>query len=183
MGPEDHSDRGLRGVEGRGESSVEERDARGLEAEEEEAEGGGREVGVTLGTEGSGLLGGRELRKKTRNQSLKRGQMVGITWGLILNRARHDDTQRWHQHQRQHRQHLEKAARLRMMRGLDAELKTASLAHDVAMRRLRGRGLKARRRGPVQAPAGMHRHHRRRRRKPAGGQNDTALTSTAGRTP
>ena len=31
MGPEDHSDRGLRGVEGRGESSVEERDARGLE--------------------------------------------------------------------------------------------------------------------------------------------------------
>lgn len=177
MGPEDHSDRGLRGVEGRGESSVEERDARGLEAEEEEAEGGGREVGVTLGTEGSGLLGGRELRKKTRNQSLTRGRMVGITWGLILNHARHDDTQRWHQ------QHLEKAARLRMMRGLDAELGTLSLARDVAMRQLRGRGLKARRREPVQAPAGMQRHHRRRRRKPAGGQNDTALTSTASHTP
>ena len=60
IGPVDHRDRGLRGVDGddvAALSSTEER---------EEAAGGGTDVGVTPGMEGRGLLGGRELRK--RNQ-------------------------------------------------------------------------------------------------------------------
>jgi hypothetical protein len=60
IGPADHRDRGLRGVDGddvAALSSTEER---------EEAAGGGTDVGVTPGMEGRGLLGGRELRK--RNQ-------------------------------------------------------------------------------------------------------------------
>jgi hypothetical protein len=66
MGPGDHSDKGLRGDEGKENGRRSPMDERALAGDG----GGGTDVGVTLGTLGKGLLGGRELQSNTRNQSM-----------------------------------------------------------------------------------------------------------------